>query len=228
MTQSVIEIREEILESLRETQSDFLWVTGEPLVDILDSVAEFHFNREVIVELTKNLNKVSGFTLLTYNSDYRQQISTLLNLSMTSRNQVFPGVPNDVDNDLDAFIWYYLDRFAERRGYRRRAGSNAFGQGTLTYQNTYGTGTFDIILTSGSKIYKMFCDTANATTLSGTQDQVEATIYAFSYGSSYNAVENSWQIESITWSGGAATLSDFTILHDLISEGTDYQSSESF
>lgn len=227
MAISTKKIREEIIENLRLTQGDFLWETGEPLFDIIDSIAELHYKRELIVEITKRINRIEGFRPLLYDTSYRRAVASTLNLLTTSRNVVFPGVPENITNDLDAFIFYYLDRFAETKGYRRRTGSGSSGLLTLTYPNTATTGQFSLILSNGENKYRYDVPVSGAS-ISGTQDQITATVFSVGYGSQYNIPENSLKIDSIIWSDGAINIEDLTINHNALTGGTDYQSSAQF
>ena len=140
------EIRQEILNNLRDTMSDYLWVEGEPLVDILDAVADFHFRREFIATLSSNLQNINGFDRMINDQTYRSLLSQTLALSTTQRVRTWVGVPADVTNDLDAFVWYYMDRFAETKGYRRTSGRYASAVVFARYPNTYTTGIATIIL----------------------------------------------------------------------------------
>jgi len=226
---SVKDIRTTIISKLEDTMTEFMWVTGEPLVDIIDSIAEFHFKRETIVNLTQSLSKISGFARLLYDASYRSIVASALELSTTTRTKVYRGVPNTVDNDLDAFIWYYLDRLGERLGYKRGSGSSASATCNITFPASLTTGTMDLILKSGDRVYKIEADISTWTAVTSTTSSVEAKIISFGYGARYNALPNTVsEIISLTYTAGVVTIDQLAVTHEEIKHGTDYQSNNAF
>lgn len=219
------EIREQILADLRKNMPEYLWETGEPLVDIIDSVAEFHYKREIIEQLSISMNTVEGFRRLIYDNTFREQVSAVLGLSMYQRTKTWIGVPSSVNNDLDAFIWYYLDRFGERRGFRRGGGQAATGDCTLIYNATFLSGSATLVLKSGDLVYKATF-TLNGPLTTPTTRQVEGVIQAIGYGARYNVPADTLRADSI--SGTITSLTDISFRQYEVTGGTDFQSNENF
>jgi len=214
--QSTVEIRSKILDKLRVKYPDFIWTEGEPLVDILDSVAEMHFKREFIIELTESLHTIAGFRRLIFDQTFRQLVSQTLGLSLQKRTMVSVGVPSEVENDVDAFVWYYLDRYAEKYGYSRKAGTTAYG---LMKIKSAVSGQVKIIFINGIKLYTVVSD------ITATAENT-VVVKSMGYGQEYNLSPNSLQIDSIT--GATTDITDITFTHDQITNGNNYQSSEDF
>lgn len=214
------EIRSTLLSQLRDDFPSWLWVAGEPQVDILDAIAEFHQERELVVELLDSMKSIAGFRRLIDDEDYRELISDTLDLSLTSRNPslVFEGVPREVGNDLDAFIFYYLDRFAERYGRKRRRGSSAFAQIEINY--TVGiSGTVRMVLEYGNYLYNTSVDIDGTGTNTGL-------VFSFGYGTKYNTKAGNLAIKTVTGALTSAQILSFT--HEDLQGGTDYQTSRAF
>jgi len=222
---SAKDIRAQILADLQKNMPSYLWKTGEPLVDILDSVAEFHYKREIIEQLSTSMNTPEGFRRLIYDNTFREQISTVLGLSMYQRTKTWVGVPASVDNDLDAFVWYYLDRFGERRGFRRGGGQAATGDCALIYNAAFLSGSATLVLKSGTLVYKATF-TLNGPLTTPTTRQVEGVIQAIGYGARYNVPADTLRADSI--SGTITSLTDISFRQYEITGGTDFESNENF
>lgn len=225
---SVVEIKAKILANLEKSMPEFLWKTGEPLVDILDSVAEFHYRRGIVENLTRSLQTPEGFRRLIYDVDFRLQLSSVLGLSLIQRTRTWVGVPSVVSNDFDAFVWYYLDRFGENRGFKRSGGQIATGTCELWYPAAVGaTETASVIFKSGSQIYRMDAtlDGPIDPPASGTR-KITGVIYALGYGSRYNVPQNTLQMDSVI--STAVSIGDLSFLQYAIGGGSDYESNEKF
>lgn len=217
---SVKQIRDYILALQQENYPDWLWVTGEPQTDIIDAVANFHYRREKIVELFNNMKELSGFYKLLDDTAYRTEIANVMGLSTTTRNTaiVFEGVPREITTDLDAFIFYYLDRFGEKYGYRRGRGSASTGKLTISYPVGV-SGDVRLVLQNQSYLY--VC----SITIDGSGTNT-SLIYSFGYGSKYNTKENTLKIRSVTGALTAGQILAFS--HTDMINGSDYQSNRNF
>lgn len=215
------DVRKSLLEKLTVDLPDFLWVPGELQVDILDAVAEFHYKRERVVELFNSVQNLSGFKRLIEDSGYREEMSSILDLSLKARtpSSVFIGVPSNVTNDFDAFVFYYLDRFAEKFGRKRGRGSSASGLFSLNY--TPGiTGKARIILSNSGLSY------ASTLTLDGS-GEYSGTLFSFGYGEKFNVKAGNLSINLVI-SDVLSLENIFNFRSSDIVGGTDYQSNESF
>ncbi len=224
---SISAIKVKIIENLQKNMSEFIWKTGEPLVDVLDGVAEIHYRRGVVENLTRSMSTTEGFRRLIYDTDFRAQMSSVLGLSLTQRTRTWVGIPAIVNNDFDAFVWYYIDRFGENRGFRRNGGQIATGSCGLWYPSAVGsTETASVIFRNGSLIYRM------DVTLDGPMDpppstrKVTGIIYALGYGARYNVPQNTLKIDSVI--STAVTASNISFVQEEISGGSDYESNEKF
>ena len=215
------QFRIDLLAALTKDIPDMLWAPGELQVDILDAVAEFHHTREKMVDLFTSMKTLVGFKRLIEDSVYREEISTILNLSLTSRSSstVFIGVPSTVSNDFDAFIYYYLDRFAERYGRKRGRGSAASGIFSISY--TPGiSGDVKIIFTYTGLSY-----TASLS-LDGS-GLYEGPLYSFGYGTKFNTKAGNLVLSKVI--STVLTVDQvFNLTTSDITSGTDYQTNESF
>lgn len=225
---NIAAIKAKIIENLQKNMSEFIWKTGEPLVDILDGVAEIHYRRGVVESLTRSMSTTEGFRRLIYDTDFRAQLSSVLGLSLVQRTRTWVGIPAIVNNDFDAFVWYYLDRFGENRGFRRGGGQIATGTGVLAYPSAVGlTETASVIFRNGSLMYRM------DVTLNGPIDpplsstrKVTGIVYALGYGARYNVPQNTIKIDSVI--STAVTASNISFVQDEVSGGSDYESNEKF
>lgn len=225
---SISAIKAKIIENLQKNMSEFIWKTGEPLVDVLDGVAEIHYRRGVVENLTRSMSTTEGFRRLIYDTDFRAQMSSVLGLSLTQRTRTWVGIPAIVNNDFDAFVWYYIDRFGENRGFRRNGGQIATGSCGLWYPSAVGsTETASVIFRNGSLIYRMdvTLDGPIDPPLSSTR-KVTGIIYALGYGARYNVPQNTLKIDSVI--STAVTASNISFVQEEISGGSDYESNEKF
>lgn len=222
----VVDIRDQIIADLQKNMPEYLWKTGEPLVDILDSVGEFHYKREIIEQLSTSMNTPEGFRRLIYDNDFRTQVSSVLGLSMYQRTQTWIGVPGTVNNDFDAFVWYYIDRFGERRGFKRGGGQAGTGECTFQYPAAVVSGSATAIFRNGNLIYKATFYLDGAIVPSTTVRQVTGIIQAIGYGARYNVPADTLSIESI--SGSITSLTGISYRQYDITGGTDYESNEKF
>lgn len=215
------EIRSELLERLKSNLPDWLWVPGELQTDILDSVAEFHYKRERVVELFNSMKTTKGFRRLIDDTVYRSEMSDILGLSLNTRtsNVVFRGVPVSVTNDFDAFIYYYLDRFAERYGRKRGRGSAASGLFTFHYSPGI-SGTAKLIFENRGLLY-------TSTAVLDGSGVYSGMVFSFGYGSGFNVLAGNLRIRSVV-SDVIALNQIFSFTTSDITGGTDYQSNDSF
>ena len=229
---TVAQIRQDILDAQKAAKPDWVWVEGEPLVDIIDSVATFQQRREFIETLTKNLlnseTTVNTFSQLMNDNSYRQQTAAIIGLSLNSRNFNYAGVPSDVTNDLDAFIWYYMDRYAEKNGFRRNTGGAASTRIYFQYPVAVTSGVANIIMTAGDKIYKASVN-LNGQIVAGmpTRREISGIIYSIGYGQKYNVVANALVLNQV-WGTITTTTDLMNLTTDAMTGGSDYQSNESF
>lgn len=214
-------LRDALLEKLKTDIPEFLWTPGELQVDILDSVAEFHYKRERVVELFNSMQSTKGFRRLVDDSLYREEMSSILDLSLVVRTpqNIFIGVPETVTNDFDAFVFYYMDRYAERYGRKRGRGLAASGTFSMNY--TPGlTGTAKIVLSALGQLY------TTTVTLDGS-GTYNGTIFSFGYGSKFNTRAGGLSIYSVI--STVLTVTDiFNFYTSDISGGSDYQDNSSF
>jgi len=221
LVKSTEQIRKSLLEKLTVDLPDFLWVPGELQVDILDAVAEFHYERERIVELFTSMRNLSGFKRLVDDYIYRQEMSEILGLSLKVRtpSSVFIGVPSSVTNDFDVFIFYYLDRFAERYGRKRGRGSSASGLFSMNY--TPGiVGKARLVLSYSGMSYTSTVNLDGSGVYSGT-------LFSFGYGEKFNVKAGNLSI-SLVISDVLTVENIFNFKSSNLIGGTDYQSNESF
>jgi len=220
MVKSTQEIRAEILASQQTNHPDWLWVAGEPQVDVLDAVAEFHYQRELVVELLDSMKSLSGFKRLLDDTNYREEMASVLDLSTVKRNpaKVFEGVPREVANDMDAFIFFHLDRFGEKYGRKRRKGSAASGTITLNYTNGI-TSSVRIVLEFQTYLY------VTTVTLDGSGTS-SGIVFSFGYGTKYNIKANNLTIKTVT--GGLTPSQVLAFEHTDIAGASDYQTNRSF
>jgi hypothetical protein len=214
-------LRDALLEQLKTDIPEFLWTPGELQVDILDTVAEFHYNRERVVELFNSMQSTKGFRRLVDDSLYREEMSGILDLSLVVRapQNIFIGVPETITNDFDAFVFYYMDRYAERYGRKRGRGSAASGTFSMNY--TPGiTGTAKIVLSALGLLY------TTTVTLDGS-GTYNGTIFSFGYGSKFNTRAGGLSIYSVI--SAVLTVTDiFNFYTSDVSGGSDYQDNSSF
>ncbi len=223
MLKSVNDIRSELLENLSRAFPDWIWTTGEPLVDILDSVAELIYQREFLEDLINKLRSLSGFEILLKDEQYRKQIADVLKLSLTKRTKSWLNVPDVVKNDIDAMVWYYLDRYAEKRGYKRKSGVAAHGLGRFYYPVV--TGDVFILFQRAGLFYKATLERKLAKEENGKLF-LTATIKAIGYGEEYNTKANTLGVYNV---GGAITDSSLiTFTHEDIVGGSGYQGNMEF
>lgn len=222
---TVVEIRAQIIADLEKNMPEFLWKTGEPLVDILDSVGKFHYIREIIEQLSTSMNTPEGFRRLIYDQDFRAKLSSVLGLSQYQRTRTWIGVPGTVASDFDAFVWYYLDRFGERRGLRRGGGQAATGDVDLIYPAAVLSGSSTMIFKNGSLIYKA-AFILNGPMISGASRQVSGVLQAIGYGARYNVPQDT--LSGVSISGTITSLAGVAFRQYAVTGGTDYESNENY
>lgn len=216
----VKDTRQAILDKIRDDFPDWVLVEGEVPFDALDFVANFHYEREFVRELVDSFRDFRGFRRLVSDPLYRQEVAAVLNLSLVRRSAdtVYKAVPAEITNDVDAFIYYWMDRIAEGYGRVRRRGSAASAPVTLNY--TVGlTGSIQCVFTVGSFPY------VATFTLDGSGIAV-GIAYSFGYGVRYNAPRNSLKIKTVVGSIGIGDV--LSVENDVLTGGTDFQSNESF
>lgn len=228
---SVAQIRQQILAQQIKDKPDWVWTTGEPLVDIIDAVASFHQRQEFIQSLTKNIlnspTAINTFSTMMNNLAFRQQMASIIGLSLTQRTITYAGVPADVSNDVDAFIWYYMDRFGERFGFRRNTGNGSSGRFGFKYANTI-TGSCRIVFRNGDKLYKASVRLNGNTDVGDpSKNYVTGIIYSMGYGQRYNVPANTLSIVSV--SGDITSTAQLIgLIPEAQTGGNDYQSNESY
>jgi len=217
---SVAETRQQILNAIRDQFPDWVMVEGEVPFDVIDFVADFHYDREFVRELVDSFKDFRGFRRLLDDTLYRQQVAAILNLSLTRRSAdiVYKGVPAEITNDVDAFIYYWMDRIAEAYGRVRRRGSSASGTVVLTYTGGL-TGSCSCIFNVGNLAY-------TATFVLDGSGTATGIAYSFGYGARYNVPRNSLKLKTVI---GSITAGDISaIANEVMAGGTDFQSNESF
>lgn len=225
---TVTEIRDTIVANLKKNVPEFLWKTGEPLMDILDSVGEFHYKRGILENLTKAMTTPEGYRRLIYDTTFRTQLSAVLGLSLSQRSRTWIGVPSVVASDFDAFVWYYLDRFGENRGFRRGGGQIATGTCYLSYPAAVpSSATASVVFKNGSLIYKMDVDLNGPLETPATR-KVQGVVYALGYGARYNLPAQSIRLDSVISTSGLVTTATISFDQREISGGSDYESNEKF
>lgn len=225
------QIRQQILDAQQLSKPDWVWTTGEPLVDILDAVASFHQRREFVVDLTKNIlnseTTLNTFSRLMNDISYRQQASAMMGLSLSTRTVVYAGVPADVSDDMDAFIWYYMDRYAEKKSFRRNTGGGSSARVYFKYANSI-TGSCSILFRNGDKLYKAVVSlNGNADPYDPTRNFTSGIVYSMGYGVKYNVPANSLFVLQV-WGDITSPAALVGLTTDAMIGGSDYQSNESF
>jgi hypothetical protein len=103
---------------------------GEPIVDLVDSVAVEQYYANVQIEYLRRINSVAGWQALVVDTTFQTDLAEALGLSMTSLDPTLArtlSVPPTITTDLDAVLWADLTKFADSAGRPRKDATYASG-----------------------------------------------------------------------------------------------------
>lgn len=163
MFKSARTIRTEALQRILSVRNDFSTLDGEPQVDIVDTLsietAKLYFFSDYLEKLTS----ISGLLSIIDDSTYKGTLAEALGISFTSLTLgPILGVPSDLVNDVEAILYYDINRIAGDYGLTRKPAEYATGV-VRFYSNSVAPITVPI----GTKVFtRGTSSTAFSTTIS--------------------------------------------------------------
>lgn len=151
---------------------------GEPIVDLLDAFSLEAQRQQTLAEYNRRINSIAGWQSLIDDAAFKALMASAFGVSASRLTlATVLGVPTDLANDVEAIIYFDLNRYGESIGIPRR-------------EATQATGTLTLFLNSGAP----FTLVAGATvqTRGITPVVFETTVDLTGVAPAFNAAENSF------------------------------------
>lgn len=126
------EIKSDALASIDAALNGIRTESGEPIVDLVDAFSLEAQRQQTLNEYNRRINSIAGFRVLNGDDGFKVLMADAFGVSLT-RLTLGPvlGVPDDLPNDVEAIIFFDLNRFGESLGIIRQAATKAVGAMTL-------------------------------------------------------------------------------------------------
>lgn len=101
---------------------------GEPIVDLVDAVANEQGKLYVVADYLTRINSVAGWRSVIDDAVFKVQLANAFDVSATTLTVAIAlalGVPDDLPSDIEAIIFKDLNDFADSLGETRKPATNA-------------------------------------------------------------------------------------------------------
>lgn len=123
---------------------------GEPIVDLIDAVAQEQERTGTLIEYVRLSNSSAGWRELLADQSFLDDLAAALGVSRQTLDPKLAramSAPSSITNDLDVILWFDLGRYAESLGRSRRAATYA-----TTTLRIYVASNAPVVLLRGASI----------------------------------------------------------------------------
>lgn len=122
------DIRSDAIQYIDDQGSKIRTETGEPIVDLIDAFSIEGGRLYIVSKYIRSINSIDGWRGIIDDEDFKKDLAGALGISYTSLNIARRlGVPEDLDNDVEALFYHDLNRFADSYGEPRQEAGYATG-----------------------------------------------------------------------------------------------------